>query len=296
MATELLLPAETVETGNLFEDYFSSDSLSNSSAMIVGEDNNNNVEKKEKKEEIEEIDISKLREEANKVFKYPPSVGIDAGIIYSKSGTHYCLNENQPFNGVPVPLPLAYNAKIRIFSVCKKFCNFACLKRYIISQRNLPLPYNKMLNLMSTMAVMVYKIKEEIIAAPPIDMLKIHCGPKGYSLEEYRAYGTAGIYVDFVHTPFIYSPVSIIVERVATREEIERKIASVGIQSKLSRRLKTTLKAPEKTTTNTTVTLKSSTLTGCFESEMHETPAVAAAMLASSSSTSTSSLSLSSHL
>ena len=158
--------------------------------------------------------------------------------VYAEVGTHYCLNDQQPFHRIPLPLPLSYNAKTKIFGIMGKFCSPGCLKRYILHRRGLPLPLNKLLSLMTTMMVVVYNIKEEIIAAPPLELLSIHCsgGKGGYSLAEYRSKGTSGFHVDFVFPPFCYTPVTVCVQKVVSIDEITEKISRAGIKDKLHRR------------------------------------------------------------
>lgn len=186
---------------------------------------------------------------------------------YRRGSNYHCLNDSFPFTGVPFGLPLSYHAKTKIFGVYGRFCSAACVKRYAMDTRALPLPLNKLLSLIATMFVLTFGIKD-IIAAPPVACLAIHLPPgEGLSIEQYRAMGTAGTFMELYFQPFMFAPVSVGIQRVLSAAEIEDKLSTMDVRDKLKRkRLRTSQARNNKTTAEQQVNLAS-----LYKSEIFDT-------------------------
>lgn len=147
-----------------------------------------------------------------------------------------CFHDGETFEGKPISLPLSYDAKTKIFGVFGIFCSPGCMKRYASDRRGLPLPRNKILGLMKLMLVTVYKIRDKIIANPPRESLRKYDLKRGYTLDEFRAQGTRGIYVDLVPQCFVFTPVAVCTQKVLTHAEMQERLAQVDVLDKLKSR------------------------------------------------------------
>lgn len=164
-------------------------------------------------------------------FAYPPTESDIS--VFAKPGHWYCLNDGGAFYGVPIPAAMSHDSKTKMFGVMHKFCSPGCLKRWLLRTR-LPLPLQRLQGLMTNMMISAYNVYEEIKAAPKIEELSIHGGC--LSLAEYRAKGTLRFSVDFVVPPFTWSPITVCLQKVVSREEIADKLAKMGVRAKLTRK------------------------------------------------------------
>lgn len=148
-----------------------------------------------------------------------------------------CYHDGELFDTKPLSMPLSFNAKTKMFGVWGVFCSPGCMKRYARDRAGLPLPKNKILGLMKLMFVMVYKIRDRIIANPPREMLKqYNIDGKGFTIAEFRQQGTLGVHIEFVPDCFFFAPVAVCTQKILSPEEISARLAQVEILDKIKSR------------------------------------------------------------
>ena len=96
-----------------------------------------------------------------------------------------CRYDGEPFESVPIPLPIDYNTETNTYSCYGIFCSAACVKAFM---ENNPV-YSNALSMIWLKKIMceVFDDYDDIIEAPPVDLLIKHGGE--LTIEQFRAFG-----------------------------------------------------------------------------------------------------------
>lgn len=96
-----------------------------------------------------------------------------------------CRYDGEPFESIPIPLPIDYNTETNTYSCYGIFCSAACVKAFM---ENNPV-YSNALSMIWLKKIMceVFDDFDDIIEAPPVDLLIKHGGE--LTIEQFRAFG-----------------------------------------------------------------------------------------------------------
>jgi hypothetical protein len=117
-----------------------------------------------------------------------------------------CMNCEERTHSYVLSIPLKYHGDIDRFEVDGRFCNFGCMRRYIVDHRDYSLP--DISSLITQMAIEIYNYRSEIVIAPPPRLMEKHMGTGGLSIEQYRSIGSGKVplVAQFIRPPFFVAP------------------------------------------------------------------------------------------
>lgn len=144
--------------------------------------------------------------------------------------TTCCWNDGAEFDGVPVPIPYAYDDVRGTFEVGGTCCGVACVKRYLLGGMGYRHGLQDMW--MVTICEIIFKnpALAYVPAAPPRNTLKRYGGH--LSLEEYRG-GTLNGRVELLSRPMISYPV---VAHIQSSENLAGQVT--GLRRPTSRHIR----------------------------------------------------------
>ena len=96
-----------------------------------------------------------------------------------------CRYDGQPFDSIPIPLPVDHNTETNTYSCYGIFCSAACVKAFM---ENNPV-YSNALSMIWLKKIMceIFGDFDDIVEAPPIDLLINHGGE--LTIEQFRGFG-----------------------------------------------------------------------------------------------------------
>ena len=96
-----------------------------------------------------------------------------------------CRYDGEPFDSIPIPLPIGFNEEKNIYTCYGIFCSAACVKAFM---ENNPV-YSNALSMMWLKKIMceVFGDFDDIVEAPPIELLNKHGG--NLDIDQFRKFG-----------------------------------------------------------------------------------------------------------
>lgn len=142
-----------------------------------------------------------------------------------------CWNDGETFNTWGLGIPINYDVKKKTFELYGCFCSPACMKRFITDRDCLGLAKHRLLINLKNMMVLVYKIHDPIIEAPPTYMLKkFNLNNEGLTIDEYRAASEMRVHLTYVPGCFSFIPLSICRQNVLTPEQTALRLQAQSVK------------------------------------------------------------------
>jgi hypothetical protein len=156
-----------------------------------------------------------------------------------------CRYDGEPFSSIPIPLPIDYNTETNTYSCYGIFCSAACVKAFM---ENNPV-YSNALSMIWLKKIMceIFNDFEDIIEAPPIDLLMKHGGD--LTIEQFRAFGRQKTRIITHRMPFFTCALAF---ELVKDYGGESKAQTVEKESRNFKKLHRQKKQSDKPTTNQT--------------------------------------------
>jgi hypothetical protein len=147
--------------------------------------------------------------------------------------TVVCRYDGEPFDSIPIPLPIDHNNENNTYVCYGIFCSAACVKAFM---ENNPV-YSNALSMIWLKKIMceVFGDFDDIVEAPPIDLLIKNGGE--LTIEQFRKFGRQKTRIITHRMPFFTCALAF--ELVKEYGKVKRTVEEEGKQiKKLSRQLK----------------------------------------------------------